>query len=180
MPSHVPFLQGVDAVAANAAAQGLIHLGSYYVNSSASTAPLGGLNGMNGNGSSMNGSDMQHSSSGSGSGRGLRQQQQQQPGSSKGPYGVPGSYRPAPRTLYTVSRLYAMSGSQVGWLWTCAGGLLAAVQRVACSSAGGLLAAVLVVCAHVQDGDWRGCSGRVVLQPSTRHMPPERRTVHPP
>jgi hypothetical protein len=100
--------QGVDGVAADAQAQGLMHLGSYYVNLSCSTDPPG---------LTMNGSDAQANSSNTHSSGDSLQKQAQQPSSSSG--GSNGhahtsvSYRPAPRTPYMASRLYNLSGSQV-------------------------------------------------------------------
>lgn len=85
-----------------------MHLGSYYVNLSCSTAPPG---------VTIHGSDgLVHSSSTHGSGDSLQKQVQQQSSSSGGSNGhahTAGSYRPAPRTPYMASRLYNLSGSQV-------------------------------------------------------------------
>ena len=103
-------LQGLDAVAGNAAAQGLIHLGSFYVNSSTSTATPG----------AFNSGDMQHSN-GSGSGEKSLTKQHPNGSGSSGLYSGLASYRPAPRTAYMASRLYGMSGSQVGLDFGCLG-----------------------------------------------------------
>lgn len=96
-------LQGVDVAAADALARGLMHLGSYYVNETCSTVPPG---------LSIHSDDMpslNSSTHSSGSGDSLRKQPQQQQQHSNGSSnGLAGTYRPAPRTSYIVSKLYNM------------------------------------------------------------------------
>lgn len=110
----------MDGAAADAQAQGLIHLGSFYLNcSSSSTYPMvHGADASNTlNGSSMHSSGAGGSFGSGGSGHsGSRKHGLGSAGASSGCGGSGGygGYRPAPRTPYMASKLYAMTGSKVG------------------------------------------------------------------
>lgn len=107
----------MDGAAADAQAQGLIHLGSFYINcSSSSTNPM--VHGADAsdtlNGGSMHSSGAGGSFGSGGSGHsGSRKHGLLGSGSGSGGGGYSG-YRPAPRTPYMASKLYTMTGSKVG------------------------------------------------------------------
>jgi hypothetical protein len=105
----------VDGVAADAQAQGLMHLGSFYVNmSQSSTAPPNALHSSNHQQQQLSMNGVRRSCDG-GSGD-SNDSNGSMGGNCNGSMGgnCNGSYRPAPRTQHLASRLYARSGNQVG------------------------------------------------------------------